>query len=180
LELSDTLAEKGLPQALESEVDLDRIIHFIEHQTLAQLKLWQYYAIDVDHVAEKFSSAWSNVTRSGEPKTEGPAHIEWRDFEEECINNEGDGWKQVMGPRGHISEKIDIDSTVKLFQKKGYGSVAPEETLEALKRILNELNVDRYQEYDEDVKAIIHNTRTRIRYTRLDPHGPKMGSITKK
>ncbi|KAA1113147.1 hypothetical protein PGT21_022750 [Puccinia graminis f. sp. tritici] len=177
LELSDTLAKKSLPEALESEVDLDRIIHFIEHQTLAQLKLWEYYVIDVDHVAAKFSQAWSS---SEHPKSEGHSHIEWSEFEKACTEHEGSGWKQVTGPRGHISEKIDINSTVRLFQEKGYGCVSPEETMETLKRILNELNVERYQEYDDDVKAIIQNTRSRIRYTRLDPHGPKMGPITKK
>jgi glycogen debranching enzyme len=177
LELSDTLAKKSLPEALESEVDLDRIIHFFEHQTLAQLKLWEYYVIDVDRVAAKFSQAWSS---SEHPKSEGHSHIEWSEFEKACTNHEGCGWKQVTGPRGHISDKIDINSTVRLFQEKGYGCVSPEETMETLKRILNELNVERYQEYDDDVKAIIQNTRSRIRYTRLDPHGPKMGPITKK
>jgi len=179
LDLSDTLNEKGLPQALESELDLDKVIHFIEHETLAQLKLWEYYAINVDHVAAKFSQAWSNVVCSAEAKPESPAHIEWREFEKACLNHQGAGWKLVTGPRGHISEQVGIDSAVKLFQEKGYGSVTPEETIETLKRILNELNVERYQEYDDDVKAIIQNTRTRIRYTRLDSNGPKWGPITK-
>lgn len=180
LELSETLAEKSLPRAVDSEVDLDKIMHFIEHQTLAQLKLWEYYVVDVDHVAGKFSQAWSNTSRSKEPQSEGPAHIEWAEFEKACMNNEGTGWKQVTGPRGHLSGKIKMDSAVRLFQDKGYGRVALEEMIETLKRILNELNVERYQEYDDDVKAIIQNTRSRIRYTRLDPHGPKMGPITKK
>ncbi|KAI7946805.1 hypothetical protein MJO29_011332 [Puccinia striiformis f. sp. tritici] len=180
LGLSDKLAEKNLPQSLDSEVDLDRIMHFIEHETLAQLKLWEFYVINVDHVAAKFSEAWSNVTRSSQGHSVVSTHIDWSEFEKACINNEGNGWKQITGPRGHISQKIVIDSAVKLFKDKGYGSVPPEETMETLKRILNELNVDRYQEYDDDLKAIIQNTRTRIRYTRLDPHGPKMGPITKK
>lgn len=180
LKLSDSLVEKGLPNSLESDVDLDKIMHFIEHETLPQLKLWEYYVIGVDLVASKFMAAWSDNKSSAHSQLEGPTHIEWAEFQKACVNSEEIGWRYLTGPRGHASGYVNIDSAVKFFHAKGYGAVLPEETTEILKRILNELNSSRYQEYDDDIKAIIENIRNRLRYTRLDPDGPRMGPVTKK
>lgn len=180
LELSDTLVEKCLPNLIQSEVDLDKIMHFIEHDTLPKLKLWEYYVIGVDLVSAEFSKAWPDSRFSEESKSMSKADIEWSEFEKACMDCGESGWRHVTGPRNHASQKVHIGSAVKLFVDKGYRSVTPDETIEALKRILNELNVDRYRVYDDDVRIIIQNVRNRIRYTRLDSHGPKMGLVTKK
>jgi len=46
--------------------------------------------------------------------------------------------------------------------------------------ILHEINLPFYKTYDKDVGVILSNLRNRLKYLRLDAHGPKLGEITKK
>ncbi|MBW0479917.1 hypothetical protein O181_019632 [Austropuccinia psidii MF-1] len=180
LELSRNLKERGLPSKIESEFDLERIMHTIQYETLPNLKLWEYYAIDVDLVGSKFAKVWSTIVNPAEKGRKPPAHVDYLEFEEACLEGGETGWRHVTGPRYHISSKLDINSAVHFFRSKGYDSVPLEEATEVLKRVLNELNLDRYQEWDDDANAIVNNIRSRIRYTRLDAHGPRLDVIDEK
>ncbi|CAG8458945.1 397_t:CDS:10 [Ambispora leptoticha] len=51
--------------------------------------------------------------------------------------------------------------------------------LKKIEQLLNEINLRFYRLYDDDVLVIIENLFNRIKYMRLDGHGPKMGEITK-
>jgi glycogen debranching enzyme len=46
-------------------------------------------------------------------------------------------------------------------------------------KIVDILNVPLYREWEEDTKVAIANIRNRVKYARLDPHGPKLGEISK-
>jgi glycogen debranching enzyme len=45
-------------------------------------------------------------------------------------------------------------------------------------RILDELNILFYREYDIDTAEILEQVFNRVKYMRLDDHGPKLGPIT--
>ncbi|CAG8553348.1 9386_t:CDS:10 [Ambispora gerdemannii] len=51
--------------------------------------------------------------------------------------------------------------------------------LKKAEQLLNEINLRFYRFYDDDVLVIIENIFNRVKYMRLDGHGPKMGEITK-
>ena len=46
-------------------------------------------------------------------------------------------------------------------------------------RVVDVLNVPLYQEWKDDTAAAIEQIKGRVKYTRLDEHGPKLGPITK-
>jgi len=46
-------------------------------------------------------------------------------------------------------------------------------------RIVDVLNVPLYQEWKEDTKIALGNIKSRLKYTRLDEHGPRSGEITR-
>ncbi|KAG8899597.1 hypothetical protein FRB99_006561, partial [Tulasnella sp. 403] len=50
---------------------------------------------------------------------------------------------------------------------------------EAWGRVLDVLNVDLYKEWEEDSRVALDNIRNRLKYTRLDEHGPRLGKITR-
>ncbi|KAG9297134.1 hypothetical protein G9A89_019415 [Geosiphon pyriformis] len=50
--------------------------------------------------------------------------------------------------------------------------------LKKLEALINEINHPLYKFYDEDIIVILENLANRIKYMRLDGHGPKMGEIT--
>ena len=86
-------------------------------------------------------------------------------------------WRQ-LGSRYHA--ETDVQTAVRFMTKltgKDIGSDGEEVTAQ-LASILDELNVDRYRMYDDDLKAIIENSRSRVKYQRLEEHGPRMGPCT--
>jgi len=48
----------------------------------------------------------------------------------------------------------------------------------AWQKVVDVLNVDLYKEWEDDIKVAIDNVKNRVKYTRLDPHGPKLGDIS--
>ncbi|CAH7670497.1 amylo-1,6-glucosidase [Phakopsora pachyrhizi] len=180
LDLSSKLVEKGLPTQLNSELDLEKIMHVVEHETIPQLKLWEYYVIDLEKAEEQFAKAWSSDNLPAGSNSQSPEHVDSFEFEKACLPIGEEDWRRVTGPRKNAASKIDIPAAVRLFQRKGYSTGDPENAIEVMKRILNELNVPQYRDYDEDIKTIIQNVRNRMRYTRLDPHGPKLGAFNAK
>jgi hypothetical protein len=55
-----------------------------------------------------------------------------------------------------------------------------EEILNHYESVLNEINLPFYKTYDTDVGIILNNVRNRLKYLRLDAHGPKLGEINKR
>ena len=46
-------------------------------------------------------------------------------------------------------------------------------------RVVDVLNVPLYEEWEEDTRVALDNVKNRLKYTRLDEHGPRMGEISK-
>ncbi|KAF6752983.1 glycogen debranching enzyme [Ephemerocybe angulata] len=55
----------------------------------------------------------------------------------------------------------------------------PNALAEAWGRVVDVLNVPLYEEWEDDTRTAIEHVKNRIKYTRLDQHGPKMGEISK-
>jgi glycogen debranching enzyme len=49
---------------------------------------------------------------------------------------------------------------------------------EAWGRVVDVINVPLYQEWEEDTRVAIDQIKGRVKYTRLDEHGPKYGPIS--
>lgn len=151
----------------------------LEKDVLEPLKLWQFYVIDVVSASQQFESIW---TEAREPQ-KAPSCVtdnsqgrpEASIFQESCLPHDA----FVLGDR--FKAKVDIKEAVSFVAHRRALRTGPEtlsEALEVFQNLLNEVNQPRYELFDSDRKAILDNTSGRIRYTRLDAHGPRLGNIT--
>lgn len=175
LKLTGELASQGLPTEIKSESDLTALSKAI-NGAIAQANLWQYYAIDVQSEVEGAVGAleggktdkWTGETLEGKTPEElasvavsTPGFIEnYRAYSAPFCTKikpeAGAGFIQAAYP----NEDVNV-------QAKAWG------------KVLDVVNVDLYKECDEDLKAAEESIIGRIKYTRLDDHGPKWGKITK-
>lgn len=185
LDFSASLASKGLPTTLNSAADLDLLMDAITRDVLPSLKLYEYYVIDVNSEVAAFSSTWSNAPSSSssspsEPLTAltslAPKDLV-HEFATRCLPKNWD----LLGTRFHakVDQPAAISFVASLTGKRPSASTA-DEAVQAFINVLNTVNLPRYEQYDGDLATIISNTKNRVRYTRLDADGPKMGPITAK
>lgn len=183
LALSSQLANKGLPVELKSSSDLDQIMKAIEHELMPQLKLWEYYVLDVDQLGTQFQEAWNSTQSSNNPSSNWAQHVDAYALEAACLPSSDEkgqgGWRAVTGPRSHATQKLNLKAAVDFFHSKGLKECDPT-VPELFRRFLQELNVDRYREYDNDLITILGNIKNRLQYTRLDEGGPRMGPFNEK
>lgn len=147
----------------------------LENVVLPSLKLYEYYALDVVREKKAVLAAWGKTAPG--PMTKENLHafsIEERAarFASRALP---EGWN-LLGERHHA--KLDLPRAVGFLQAFLGPNATAEEASEETGRLLDVLNVERYKEWDEDLKAILENTKSRAQYTRIDEHGPRMGEIS--
>ncbi|GAA5998308.1 hypothetical protein JCM5350_002093 [Sporobolomyces pararoseus] len=180
LKLSGSLASLGLPTTLTSTSDLDKIMDHIENTLLPSLKLYEFYVLDVATHKKEFQAAWSKAKTS----SKGDSPVASKSIEEqaqayaaECLS---ENWAN-LGKRFHAtpdySKAVNFVSSLLNVTPS---SDSAQQATELFAKLEDVLNVQRYQQFDEDKKAILDNTSGRIKYTRLEEHGPKKGEITAK
>ncbi|GAA5939281.1 hypothetical protein JCM1841_004844 [Sporobolomyces salmonicolor] len=181
LSLSGSLSSVGLPTTLKSSSDLDAIMEHIENKLLPSLKLYEFYVLDVESHKKAFQAAWAKAgSGAGEKDSElASKSIEQQAlaYAEECLPSD---WSH-LGHRFHASP--DLPKSIAFISRLtglSAGADTAEDAAGRLSKLENVLNVERYKEFDGDKKAILENTKNRVRYTRLDEHGPKKGEITAK
>ena len=47
-------------------------------------------------------------------------------------------------------------------------------------QVVDALNLPLYKECEDDINSVLENIKNRLKYTRLEDHGPKLGEITRK
>ena len=153
----------------------------IETEILLPLKLYQYYVLDVDSQVALFGPAWSSTLSTtieiDTPLANLPDDQLISAFARYCLAKD---WENLAG---RFSITINIPaalSFVSVWTGQSMGSETVVEATKAFSKLIDIVNVARYELYNDDLKAILDNTRNRIRYTRLDADGPKFGPITTK
>ncbi|GAA5866533.1 hypothetical protein JCM1840_001348 [Sporobolomyces johnsonii] len=181
LSLSGSLSSLGLPTTLKSSSDLDAIMAHIEKKLLPSLKLYEFYVLDVESHKKAFQAAWAKARSAAVEKDSELASksIEQQAlaYADECLPSD---WSH-LGHRFHASP--DLPKSIAFISRLtglSPGADTAEDAGERLAKLEDVLNVERYKEFDGDKKAILDNTKNRVRYTRLDEHGPKKGEITAK
>ncbi|RIA84467.1 glycoside hydrolase family 13/133 protein [Glomus cerebriforme] len=69
---------------------------------------------------------------------------------------------------------------IKLTEKFDDKSALMEAMINKFEALVNEINLPLYITYDDNVISILDNLWNRVKYMRLDPHGPKQGEINKR
>lgn len=177
LEFSDNLKSLGLPTTLNSLEDLSAIMNGIQ-KVLSDLQLWKYYVINVEQATDKIIDTWKN-TNISELEKISPQGSELKAQAHFVASHAGIGldtfgcrYVRTVDPK----KFIQIIST--LVPEEEYKNL--DKVREVSKNILNEINLPFYQEYDDDIQTILTQLYNRIKYTRIDSHGPKFGEVTKK
>lgn len=176
VDFSENIAAKGLPTNVHSQSDLDAICGALEKEIKA-LDLWQYYVIDV--VSEKEAVKAALETGGAPAAWDGP----------EIAGKTVAELAQVLKDTGKITNLGALSSrfcvTVDPAVAASFVSAAfvelkePAALAEAWGRVLDVFNVDLYKEWEEDTRVANEGIRNRVKYTRLDDHGPKWGPITR-
>lgn len=190
LELSSRLKELGLPTNLKSSDDLLLIMDAIKKEVIAKIRLWEYYAIDVDRDADAALEAWvkgnTHTMRSNPSFFDNVEILKNASFKEqvEFIRQYGISGAERMGERFRRKVRPDVAASFLSFALGRYEDNSPETPDQAAARakileVLDALNVDFYKEYDTEVDVILQQLFNRIKYVRLDDNGPKLGEINK-
>ncbi len=175
IDFSASLAAKGLPMSVQSENDLNVLIAAFD-KAVRSLNLWQYYVLDP--VREKDSVNAALAAGNIEPWT-GP-NVRGRNVGDlaDILRAE----KKIIG-FGQLASRynVQIDSAVAAgFVQAAFADIKDHDALaNAWVKVVDVLNVPLYAEWEADIEAAIGNVRNRLRYTRLDANGPRLGEITK-
>ncbi|KAL6708669.1 bifunctional 4-alpha-glucanotransferase/amylo-alpha-1,6-glucosidase [Coniothyrium glycines] len=190
LQYGKDLSKYDLPTTFSSEGDLLKVMDGVKTHVLSKCKLWEYYVISVERDSNAIMQAWI----SGQAK-----------FVEDSFREAGlrgldsvKGWplKQkadwlvehalIGGDRMGERYRRSIDPSIgagflcALFGRYDSRiSTAPDERAAqgAITQILNEVNLPFYREYDGDAAEILEQLFNRIKYVRIDAHGPKLGEV---
>jgi glycogen debranching enzyme len=90
--------------------------------------------------------------------------------------------KEILGLGALASRfSVRVDSAVAAgFVQAAFTDLKDSEALaNAWVKVVDILNVSLYRECADDTKTAIGNVRNRLKHTRFDSHGPKLGEITK-
>jgi glycogen debranching enzyme len=176
IQFSNSLIARGLPTQISSEADLDVLINAF-NVTVKDLELWQFYVLNVRQERDSIKTA----LRSGAyqawsgPDVKGKSVVELA----EIVKVQG----KITG-LGALASRfgvyVDVDVGASLI-KAAFVDVEDVDALaDAWIRVVDVINIPLYREWEEDMKVAIDNIRNRVRYTRLDDHGPKLGNISRK
>ena len=184
------LEKLGLPCLLNSVEDLLRIMDGVKVHVLDKLNLWQFYVVNVEHNAQATVDAWvedaisfpdGGFGGSGVGGLEGVK--DWSLKEKaDFLLAKGFVGATHLGPRFHrrIDPKVGAGLLTIIYGR--YDSTdngAPDQgaALNTIKRILDEINLAFYREFNTDQTEILEQLSNRVKYVRLDDHGPKLGPI---
>ncbi|KAF2744113.1 glycoside hydrolase family 133 protein [Sporormia fimetaria CBS 119925] len=185
LQFSKDLKTLGLPTNLSSEDDLVKVMNEVKTRVLGTLKLWEYYVVDVKQNTDSIVDAWiSGQARFPEGDLDLDAMKSWTPKQKAdwLIDNGLQGGDR-MGERfrRRIDPSVGGALLSALFGRYERGSSSTPDKAVAhneIHKVLDEANLPFYREYDGDAAEIMEQLFNRIKYVRLDSHGPKLGEIT--
>ena len=187
LKFGDSLETHGLPNALSSVNDLSKLMDGVKTHVIDVLRLWEYYIVDVSRDTKAAVEAWI----AGRYKS--PQEIGLSSLQDVCqwslkqradfLLDHGFVGRDAMGPRYHRRADPQVAASFLAgicgkSDKSNQSSADENAAFSTLNRILDELNLPFYREYDSDVAEIVNQVFNRVKYMRLDDHGPKLGLIT--
>ncbi|KAK9472217.1 glucanotransferase domain of glycogen debranching enzyme-domain-containing protein [Dipodascopsis tothii] len=164
-----SLRTLGLPTTLESEADLTRVMDGIKVHVLGALRLWEFYVVDVDAAVDAAVAAL--------PAAEPAPLAAGAGLEEVCeyVRSTGGAGLAAFGAR----HERTLDAAVLAAAAR---ATVPDGDVAAVRaelvRVVDEINLAFYRDYDADSREILSQTTSRIRYTRLDAHGPRLGAVS--
>jgi len=176
MDFSATLQQRGLPLQVTSAADVDILMNALA-EYLKSLDIWQYYVLNIkaERGSVKAALSTNQVTPWDGPDVVGKTVIGL--FEILKASGKIIGYR---GLAGRFSTKVD-GSVAAGFVKAAFPEISDVDTLaDSWIGVVDVVNVSLYEEWTEDTKVALDNIKNRLKYTRLDDHGPKLGPISAK
>ena len=175
IEFSGSLEANDLPTTIKSQSDIDMLMGAFE-DALAARNLWQYYVLDVAKEKKAFRHA---LTTSKVPEWNGSSLAGKSNVQiAETLRSEGKV-QNLAAFSSRFCVCVDPEVAASAL-KAAYSDKDDAYLCETWEEILNILNVPLYEEWKEDTKVALDNIRNRVKYTRLEENGPKLGPISTK
>ncbi|KAJ2690096.1 bifunctional 4-alpha-glucanotransferase/amylo-alpha-1,6-glucosidase [Coemansia sp. RSA 1285] len=168
---SARLSDYNIGRMVGSAEDVERLMRGVDDHVIKPLRLWEFYAIDVDEALRQVGDAWddsadgpvvSSTDKQDLDSLSGDARNKWL-----CAYAIGDR-SHTLSTRG--GRTIDPQRTAAILRTL-LGGGTKEEALEHLRSLLDLINLPYYREYDADVACIRKNVSERVRYERIDDKG---------
>lgn len=186
LQFGKELDKHGYSSTIEETSDLLTLLDGIKKHVVSEIRLWEYYIVDVDRDADAAVDAWLGGKVKFPPQGFGAGGISnvknWPIKQKaDILLDNGILGAEHLGGRytRHVDPAVTAGLlTALLGRHSESGRSASEGAVrnEAVK-ILDELNLNFYKEYDSDVQEILEQLFNRIKYIRLDDNGPKIKKI---
>ncbi|KAI5287790.1 hypothetical protein KEM54_005735 [Ascosphaera aggregata] len=185
LEFGKNLESLNLPAHLKSVDDLTKLMGGLKEHVIGTLKLWEFYAVDTNKAKSEILSLWKNGGAT-DPSSSDPIDPEkakgWS-LKQKADYLRDNALKSAGRILDRHSREIVPEHGASLLRAL-HGDHSPKSDMlvieDHLTRILDEVNLPLFNEYDKDVNEIMEQLFVRIKYLRLDDHGPKMGPISEK
>lgn len=186
LELGDRLESLDLPTEVKSTEDVMSIMNAIKSECIAGIRLWEYYAINVERDANSAIESWALGKTSIPEKFAGPEDLKFLKTADEKAQVDFLVQYALLGKdrlgeryRRRVDPAVAAAFLSSVFGE--YSNVSDEAERKAartkLGSILDAMNVPFYKEYDSDTAEILQQLFNRIKYCRLDENGPRQGPI---
>ncbi|KAJ9249429.1 CAZyme family GH13 [Paecilomyces variotii] len=181
IKFGNDLADLGLPTEFKSVDDLVTVMNALRKHVIDAIRLWEFYVVDVKSESKRVAEEWKSNS-GDEPDVQNTEEIKGWDLKqkvsyvrEKALVN-GD---RILGRFGReVKPTVVAGLVTAIFGR--YNESSDISTIESeVGKILDELNAPCYAEYDADVAEILEQLFNRIKYVRIDDHGPKLGPVTK-
>ncbi|KAF1997991.1 glycoside hydrolase family 133 protein [Amniculicola lignicola CBS 123094] len=190
LQFGKDLHMLDLPTTLTSVADLLKIMDACKTRVLGGVKLWEYYVLDVERDTNAVVQAWTAGEVSFPETGFSEAGLRGLDVVKQWTLKQKADWLVEHALRGgdrmgekyrrHVEPKYAAALLVALFGRyDSRTSSTPDQGAArgAIAKMLEEVNLHFYREYDGDAAEIMEQLFNRIKYVRIDEHGPKLGEI---
>ncbi|OJI96385.1 hypothetical protein ASPVEDRAFT_122685 [Aspergillus versicolor CBS 583.65] len=186
LKFGQDLQEYGLPTEIATVDDLTTVMNGVKEHVVESLRLWEFYVIDVKANAQKVLEEWKSSKPidlgSGRWAQLGLENFAKWSLEEQTgfIRQNGiPTAKQVLGRYGRsVDVQLGAAISTALFGQFDSTSSDLASIGNSLGELLDVVNVPFYEEYNSDLSTIMDQLFNRIKYLRIDDHGPKLGPVT--
>ncbi|KAL2795363.1 hypothetical protein BJX66DRAFT_301940 [Aspergillus keveii] len=186
LQFSQDLQKHALPTDLRTVDDLTTVMDGMKEHVLKDLRLWEFYVLDVKSNTQNILDEWK-LSKDYDLQSGIWAELGLDSFKDLTLEQQTTLIREKAIPTakqilGRFSRSIDLQFGIAiataLFGQFDSASSDLSSVHDALRKLLDVVNVPFYKEYDIDLSAITDQLFNRIKYMRIDDHGPKLGPVT--
>ena len=181
LKFSSNLKTLGYTTNPQNVDELLPIMDGIKTHVIGNIKLWEFYIINVVKDAEAAVEDWKKGRVLFIEDVFGQDDGSVKQKADFLVKNGLKG-QYPMGGRFSrtVDPKVSAALLTTLLGKYKGDTTSAKQALDMITKVLDEINLSFYGEYDRDTAEIMEQTFNRVKYVRIDDHGPKLGPIDDK